>query len=505
VRWIAVPVLYLVLAAPAQATPAEIAFSGGEGIVSVRADGSDRRVLVAGEKLSHPAWSPDGSTLAYVDDGRVKIGGVAVTTPPKGGSDISPTWSPDGRTLAFSRFIEQSESSYLSQIIVRVVGTGAERVIVNQKLDERFTSVGGSAWSPDGSTIAYSRSRLTRDGHFDQDVLTIPAAGGTPHMVLRDAHSAVWSPDGRRIAFSSIRDHNGQRCGSDECSWASELYVAGADGSGATRLTHSEAEDITPAWSPDGSRILFSSDHNVPDGDAYEIYSIAPDGSCFTWLTNGTPSSAFPTWRPGSGDTFDPGSCDPSTRAPLLGVTSPKPFTGGLWLGVRYRGLLLSAADKASLDYTDCERFGPRDCPPTIYLNAKSICGKLAYFGFIKAGFRFVHRKGALYAYAPRAGRVVSLLSGDTVLTIQPLGGNLLSGARRIIDDLRPLGATEIPRRLPAPRIPRRLARQLDATARSAERLGTDDAARALKIEPFEVDQRLRFRAALRPYRFASC
>lgn len=55
-----------------------------------------------------------------------------------------------------------------------------------------------------------------------------------------DANPA-WSPDGSKIAFSSNRDGN------------FEIYVMGADGTGVTRLTNRAATDILPAWSPDGS------------------------------------------------------------------------------------------------------------------------------------------------------------------------------------------------------------------------------------------------------------
>ena len=193
-RWLGLLVIYLLVAAPAAATPAEFAFAGAEGIVAARADGSDRHVLVAGKTVSQPAWSPDGTTLAYVKGARIMVGAAAFTAPPEGGSDNGPTWSPDGTTIVFSRFIERSDSDFRTQVILRVVATGAEHVLVNQKLDGRFTSVSGSAWSPDGTTIAYSRSRLNRKYYFDEDVFAIPAAGGTPRLLIRDGHSAVWSP-----------------------------------------------------------------------------------------------------------------------------------------------------------------------------------------------------------------------------------------------------------------------------------------------------------------------
>ena len=59
--------------------------------------------------------------------------------------------------------------------------------------------------------------------------------------------SPTWSPDGTRIAFASERDDN----------W--EIYLMDADGGNQTRLTNNDAVDWMPAWSPDGTRIAFSS------------------------------------------------------------------------------------------------------------------------------------------------------------------------------------------------------------------------------------------------------
>src|SRR3954471_14697595 len=149
-------------------------------------------------------------------------------------------------------------------------------MLVRRRLDARLTSVGAPAWSPDGSTIAFTESRLNDRAYFDEDVLAMPAGGGDARALVRDARSLAWSPDGRRIAYSGTRDHNGYRCGSDECSWAAELYVGAAEGRAPPRLTRGEGDELVPAWAPDGSRIVFSSDQNLPDENSYEVYSIAP-------------------------------------------------------------------------------------------------------------------------------------------------------------------------------------------------------------------------------------
>jgi Tol biopolymer transport system component len=72
-----------------------------------------------------------------------------------------------------------------------------------------------------------------------------------------------WSPDGSRIVFTSNRDGN------------YEIYVMDADGSNQQRLTDNPARDSHPSWSPDGSRIAF---HSNRDGNM-EIYMMDADGS----------------------------------------------------------------------------------------------------------------------------------------------------------------------------------------------------------------------------------
>jgi len=68
-----------------------------------------------------------------------------------------------------------------------------------------------------------------------------------------------------------------------------------SDGAGQTRLTNNAADDYAPSWSPDGSRLVFSSNR---DGD-YEIYSISADGGAPTKLTNNTGFDDIePAWSP---------------------------------------------------------------------------------------------------------------------------------------------------------------------------------------------------------------
>lgn len=355
--------------------PAELAFDADGDLYSLKADGSGRAPLVVapkGETVGDAAWSPDGARLAYAQGGedtsRLMLkdaGGTrALTAPPADTSDYAPAWSPDGSTLAFTRFT-LAEDRLTTQIVTRDVATGAERVLVTQ--DGRvLDSVSAPAYSPDGTTIAYTFNRYDRNADSLPEIRTVPAQGGPARTWIRKAQGLTYSPDGTRVAYSSIADRNGKQCGSDQCTWSGELYVANADGSQPRRLTRDEGDISFPYWSPDSSRILFSSDRNLPDTDSHELYTIAPDGSCLTWLTNGVPGSGNPTWRPGSGDSFS-ASCDPDARP--LSYTPPKParYRGNLWLGDRHAGLLLTSASARFLSYRDCERFRGCARPVTLY------------------------------------------------------------------------------------------------------------------------------------------
>jgi Tol biopolymer transport system component len=84
------------------------------------------------------------------------------------------------------------------------------------------------------------------------------------------------------IAFQSNRDGN------------FEIYTMSASGADQRRLTENPANDIAPAWSPDGSRIAFASDR---DG-TWDIYTIRADGSDVKQLTKGAGTNTAPSWTP---------------------------------------------------------------------------------------------------------------------------------------------------------------------------------------------------------------
>ena len=103
-------------------------------------------------------------------------------------------------------------------------------------------------------------------------------AGGLEEMI--EDRGPFWSPDGSRIAFTSQRDRN------------DEIYVMDADGSNQRRLTNDPAQEWWSSWSPDGSRIAFVSNR---DGNN-EIYVMDADGSNQQRLTNNPAGDSIPSW-----------------------------------------------------------------------------------------------------------------------------------------------------------------------------------------------------------------
>jgi len=94
----------------------------------------------------------------------------------------------------------------------------------------------------------------------------------------------AWSPDGTKIAFTSSRSGN------------SDIWIMNGDGSNPTQLTTDTGSDFGAAWSPDGTKIAFTSTRN---GGRYDIFVMNADGTGQTNLTNDSSTNELqPAWSP---------------------------------------------------------------------------------------------------------------------------------------------------------------------------------------------------------------
>jgi TolB protein len=258
-----------------------------------------RRLTTDGREKQRPAWSPDGSTLAFARHESVGTFGASIfeylldprepQSPRRLTSRELPEYhavfSPDGSRLLLVVVAQSGTQGNLDIALISRDGTHLK--IVAGDVGGKLSHQDWPSWSPDGSRFAYSS---THEGNPEIYLANVTGDGVTrlTQSPGYDAHPC-FTPDGTRVVFTTDR-------------WGGlELASTATDGTDLTRLTTSPGLDDFPAVSPDGRRIAFVSNR---DGN-FEIYVAKLDGSDPTNLTRSPARDTEPTWTPdGAGITF---------------------------------------------------------------------------------------------------------------------------------------------------------------------------------------------------------
>ena len=178
------------------------------------------------ERVDRAVWSPDGSRIAFVRNGRLYLmnaDGSGESELTNGFSDSDPYWSPDGNRIAFTR----ADRVY----VVNVNGSGPQAVgPANRK---------AGPWSPDGQKILATTLVCTYYywycyyGLSAADLVILHVADGSETPVTTSLFipewSPVWSSDGTQIYFISMSTTSGN----------SDVFRIGANGQGLINVTNS--------------------------------------------------------------------------------------------------------------------------------------------------------------------------------------------------------------------------------------------------------------------------
>jgi Tol biopolymer transport system component len=277
--------------------PGKIAFisdiDGNSDVYVMEVDGSNPINMTNNPATEYsPSWSPDGRKITFASS-RAGSHDIFVmdadgsnlsnlTNMP--GSDLEPAWSPDGKLIAFDAWRDTGSGPGTAQIyLMNASGTNQVR------LTQGSATYRGPSWSPDGKKLAFwggtGQSEIFVIGVDGTDMTQLTSDTRTGNVVRYENIQSAWSPDGTRIAFSSNRDES------------YNIYVMNTDGSNVRKLTTGTGNNNSPAWSPDGLCITFSSDRN---GNA-ELYAMNADGSNQTRLTNTASNENSPAWQPSGG------------------------------------------------------------------------------------------------------------------------------------------------------------------------------------------------------------
>ena len=295
--------------------------------VSRLAGGEHVRLTNDNSRKDAPQFSPDGEKIVFERQVANAAQSELCLIPALGGSVVplvsgaeDPAWSPDGSRLAF---ILEKQADPQALVTSAVDGSDLRVVL---KGDDLYPFLATPSWSPDGSLLAVQRSR----GGINRDIWIVPAQGGDPTRLTKDdpgvvSDSPVFEPNGRGVIHRSTRGGASNLWwqplggkspvqlttgpGPDSSPsvarngtiaflnsrWRNTLILLSlANGESTTLLTDS-SRLWGPVFSPDGKDIAYSRDE--PNG-LWHLWVVPTSGGGARQLTSGNVPEIYPRFTP---------------------------------------------------------------------------------------------------------------------------------------------------------------------------------------------------------------
>ncbi|HEX6687194.1 MAG TPA: hypothetical protein VF085_00850 [Solirubrobacterales bacterium] len=298
------------------------------------------KVIVAGGRLhvrplpfpfSAPAWSSDGSSIAFSGvegslhgllqpQGRqlyvIQSDGAGLHAVPGTRGGFDPVFSPDGTTIAFAKRVNRRGRGRSAFGLIGWKGATTWSVGVDGRGLRQLTDWANgvedlpSSFAPDGSVLGLTH----RDVFHDRaDAVALPLDERAPYVLARNAAWPRYSPDGSRIAFLWNHRVGDTSCCESGDGFSVDLYTMRADRSSRRRISDTPVKAERPAsWDPSGERLVYTT-KSAPTLQASgeleaAVIEVNADGTCPSRLSvpvpRGRGSRVFffnPTWQPGLG------------------------------------------------------------------------------------------------------------------------------------------------------------------------------------------------------------